>query len=227
MPTLSPDLLLYAYASGLFPMADDRHDPTIHWIDPENRGIIPLDRFHVPRRLARVIRQRRFEVRADTAFADVIRSCAESHPNRPRTWLNDELINLYCELHELNYAHSVECWRNGQLVGGVYGVSLGGAFFGESMFSREREASKVALTALVDRLNQGGYCLLDTQFLTDHLSQFGAVEISREAYNRRLKEALKIDAIFYSDAGGRIVSSTPWELTSETMGSSQSTTQIS
>ena len=226
MPALSPDLLLYAYASGLFPMADDRHDPTIHWIDPENRGMIPLDRFHTPRRLARVIRQGRFDVRADTAFPDVIHACAESRPNRPRTWLNDQLIDLYCDLHELNYAHSVECWHDDELVGGVYGVSLGGAFFGESMFSRERDASKVALAALVDRLNQGGYRLLDTQFLTDHLSQFGGVEISRDAYHRRLEDALKVQAVFHSD-GGAVVSSTPWASRSEIIGSSQSTTQMS
>ncbi len=226
MPTLTPELLLYAYASGLFPMADDRDDPTIHWVDPENRGMIRLDRFHVPRRLARVIRQGRFEIRTDTAFAAVIRSCAESRPNRPRTWLNDQLIDLYCALHDLHYAHSIECWRDEELVGGVYGVSLGGAFFGESMFSRERDASKVALTALVDRLNQGGYRLLDTQFLTDHLSQFGAVEIPRDAYHRRLKDALKVQAVFYSD-GGAIVSGTPWELMPSATGSSQSTTQIS
>ena len=226
MSILTPELLLYAYTSGLFPMADDRDDPTIHWIDPENRGMIPLDRFHVPRRLARVIRQERFEIRTDTAFAAVIRACAESRPNRPRTWLNDQLIGLYCDLHDLHYAHSVECWREGRLVGGVYGVSLGGAFFGESMFSRERDASKVALTALVDRLNQGGYRLLDTQFLTDHLNQFGAVEISRAAYHRRLHDALRVQAVFYSD-GGAIVSSTPWALRSEMIGSSQSTTQTS
>ncbi|MGI9491093.1 MAG: leucyl/phenylalanyl-tRNA--protein transferase [Geminicoccaceae bacterium] len=226
MPLLTPDLLLYAYASGLFPMADDREDPSIHWVDPERRGMIPLDRFHVPRRLARIIRQQRFEIRTDTAFSDVILACAESRPNRPRTWLNDELIGLYCDLHELHYAHSIECWRDDKLVGGAYGVSLGGAFFGESMFSLERDASKVALAALVDRLNQGGYRLLDTQFLTDHLSQFGAVEISRDAYQRRLKEALGVQAVFYSD-GGAIVSSTPWTFSSEANGSSQSTTHIS
>jgi len=226
MPTLTPDLLLYAYASGLFPMADDRNDPEIHWVDPENRGIIPLDRFHVPRRLARLIKQERFEIRADAGFEEVIRACAATRPNRPRTWLNDELIDLYCALHDRHYAHSVECWRDGRLVGGVYGVSLGSAFFGESMFSLERDVSKVALTALVDRLNQGGYRLLDTQFLTDHLSQFGAVEIPREAYRRRLHDALQSQAVFHSD-GGAILSSTPWVSSSEAIGSSQSTTQTS
>lgn len=226
MSTLTADLLIYAYASGLFPMADDRHDPTIHWIDPESRGIIPLDRFHVPKRLARTIRQARFEVRADTAFETVIRTCAESRPNRPRTWLNDQLIELYCELHRLHYAHSIECWRDDRMVGGLYGVSLGSAFFGESMFSLERDASKIALVALVDRLNQGGYRLLDTQFLTDHLGQFGAVEIPREAYRRRLNDALQSQAVFHSD-GGAILSSTPWVSSSEGIGSSQSTTQRS
>lgn len=226
MSELTPDLLLYAYASGIFPMANERDDPTIHWIDPEHRGIIPLDRFHVPRRLAKTIRQRRFEIRADGAFPDVIRACAESRPNRPRTWLNDQLISLYCDLHHLGYAHSMECWRDGLLLGGVYGVSLGGAFFGESMFSRERDASKVALAALVDCLNQGGYCLLDTQFVTDHLIQFGAIEIPRDAYHRRLQQALDIEAVFYSD-GGAIPSSTPWASKAGVIGSSQSTTHIS
>ncbi len=229
MPSLTPDLLLYAYASGLFPMADDRHDPTINWIDPEHRGIIPLDRFHVPRKLAKVMRQGRFEVRADAAFPEVIRACAESRPGRLRTWLNDELIDLYCALHRRGFAHSIECWRDGRLVGGAYGVSLGGAFFGESMFSRESQASKVALVALVERLNQGGYRLLDTQFLTDHLTQFGAIEISRDAYHRRLKKALDIKAVFYSDDGGAVVSGTPWEpgTGAPSTGSSQSTTQMS
>ena len=226
MPTLTPDLLLYAYASGIFPMANERDDPTILWIDPEQRGIIPLDRFHTPRRLAKVIRQERFGIRADSAFADVINACAEERPNRPRTWLNDELIGLYCALHDLGYAHSIECWRQGKLVGGVYGVSLGGAFFGESMFSKERDASKVALAALVDRLNHGGYCLLDTQFVTDHLSQFGAIEIPRNAYHRRLRQALDAEAVFYSD-GGAIPSRTPWVSRAGVVGSSQSTTHIS
>ncbi len=190
MLPLTPDLVLCAYAIGLFPMANDRYDPTVHWIEPRRRGIIPLDAFHVPRSLRKVIRQRRFEVRADTAFDAVIAACAEERPERPRTWLNDELIALYGELHRRGHAHSVECWRDGRLVGGLYGVSIGAAFFGESMFSRESEASKVALVHLVERLRAGGFRLLDTQFVTDHLRRFGAVEVSRDAYRLLLRDAL-------------------------------------
>lgn len=226
MVDLTPELLLCAYASGIFPMADDRDDPTIQWIDPHHRGIIPLNHYHVPRSLKKVIRQKRFEIRADTAFESVITACAECRPDRPRTWLNDQLIELYCTLHARRYAHSVECWIDGRLVGGVYGLSLGSAFFGESMFSRARDASKVALVDLIERLNRGGYRLLDTQFVTDHLMQFGAVQIPREAYHRKLKEALEVEARFYSD-GGVIVSSTPWGLKAGSVGSSQSTTQMS
>ncbi|MGI9509585.1 MAG: leucyl/phenylalanyl-tRNA--protein transferase [Geminicoccaceae bacterium] len=226
MSDLTPELLLLAYASGIFPMADDREASVVQWIDPHHRGIIPLHHYHVPRSLKKVIRQRRFQIRADTAFASVITACAECQPDRPRTWLNDELITLYCTLHEMGYAHSVEAWSDDRLVGGVYGISLGGAFFGESMFSRARDASKVALIDLIERLNRGGYLLLDTQFVTDHLMRFGAVEIPREAYLRQLKQALEREAEFYSDAGV-IVSSTPWPLKSELVGSSQSTTQTS
>ncbi len=226
MPDLTPELLLCAYASGIFPMAEDRDDPVIQWIDPHHRGIIPLDRYHVPRSLKKVIRQKRFEVRADTAFEAVITTCAECRSDRPRTWLNNQLIDLYCQLHEQQFAHSVECWKDDQLVGGVYGLSLGGAFFGESMFSRARDASKVALVNLIERLNIGGYRLLDTQFVTDHLMRFGAIQIPREAYRQRLREALLVEARFYSDAGV-IVSSTPWPLDAESVGSSQSTTQTS
>ncbi len=226
MPDLTPELLLCAYANGIFPMADDRDDPVIQWIDPHHRGIIPLDRYHVPKSLKKVIRQQRFDIRANTAFEAVIKSCAECRPDRPRTWLNDELIELYCTLHDKQYAHSVECWMDDRLVGGVYGLSLGGAFFGESMFSRARDASKVALINLIERLRDGGYCLLDTQFVTDHLKRFGATQIPRDAYIRRLREALLIEARFHSD-GGEIVSSTPWPLRAGSVGSSQSTTQTS
>ncbi|MDH3659684.1 MAG: leucyl/phenylalanyl-tRNA--protein transferase [Alphaproteobacteria bacterium] len=226
MPDLTPELLLCAYASGIFPMADDRDDPAIQWIDPHQRGVIPLDRYHVPRSLKKVIRQQRFEIRADTAFESVINACAECRPDRPRTWLNDQLIELYCVLHQRQYAHSVECWLDDRLVGGVYGLSLGGAFFGESMFSRARDASKVALVDLIERLNRGGYRLLDTQFVTDHLKRFGAIQIPRDIYLRRLREALEVQARFHSDAGV-IVSSTPWPLKSGSVGSSQSTTQMS
>ncbi len=226
MIDLSPELLLCAYASGVFPMAEDRHDPAIQWIDPHRRGIIPLDSYHVPRSLKKVMNRGRFEIRSDSAFAQVIETCAQSRPDRPRTWLNDQLIEQYCALHEQRFAHSVECWIDDRLVGGLYGVSLGGAFFGESMFSRERDASKVALIDLIERLNRGGYILLDVQFVTDHLKRFGAIEIPREAYLRRLEEALRIDAVFHSDTG-EILSSAPWPLKAGLVGSSQSTTQTS
>lgn len=226
MLDLTPELLLSAYASGIFPMAEDRDDPAIQWIDPQCRGIIPLDGYHVPKSLKKVIRQQRFEVRINSAFESVIRACADCQPDRPRTWINDELIQLYCTLHDRNYAHSVECWIDDRLVGGAYGLSLGSAFFGESMFSRVRDASKVALIDLIERLNRGGYRLLDTQFTTDHLKRFGAIEIPREAYHRRLRAALQADAIFYSEAGD-IVSSVPWPLRAGLVGSSQSTTQTS
>lgn len=226
MPDLTPELLLCAYASGIFPMADDRDDPTIQWIDPHHRGVIPLDDYHVPRSVKKIMRQGRFEIRTNSAFEQVITTCAACSADRPRTWLNDELIELYCTLHERHFAHSVECWIDDRLVGGVYGLSLGAGFFGESMFSRERDASKVALVSLIERLHQGEYRLLDTQFITDHLKRFGAIEIPREAYHRRLKAALEVDALFQSDEG-TIVSSTPWPLKAGLVGSSQSTTQTS
>jgi leucyl/phenylalanyl-tRNA---protein transferase len=229
MQALSPELLLCAYASGVFPMANDRHDPTIHWIEPRRRGILPLEAFHVPRSLRKVIRQGRFEVRVDSAFAQVIAACAASQPERPRTWLNDELVAMYGALHELGYAHSVETWLDGRLAGGLYGVSLGAAFFGESMFTRRRDASKVALVELVERLRAGGYRLLDTQFVTDHLRRFGALEVSRPTYRALLRDAIETPAIFYSDAGG-VPSLTPWSAAPPgrvASGSSQSTTQTS
>jgi leucyl/phenylalanyl-tRNA--protein transferase len=165
-------------------------------------------------------------VRVDRAFSQVIEACAEARPERPRTWLNDELIALYCALHRRGYAHSVEAWADGRLVGGVYGVSLGAAFFGESMFTRARDASKVALAALVERLSAGGYRLLDTQFVTDHLRRFGAIEIARERYRRELQRALATSAVFYSDAGA-VVSGTPWMPAVGAIGSAQSITQMS
>jgi leucyl/phenylalanyl-tRNA---protein transferase len=226
MPALTPDLLLCAYASGLFPMANDRHDPTIHWIDPKRRGVLPLHRFHQPKSLRKLIRKDVFEVRVDAAFPEVIEACAEVRPERPRTWLNDELIALYCTLHRRGYAHSVETWADGRLAGGLYGVSLGAAFFGESMFSHMRDASKVALATLVERLRAGGYLLLDTQFVTDHLRRFGAIEIARERYRRELRRALATPALFYSDAGA-VVSRTPWMPSIEAIGSAQSVTQMS
>jgi leucyl/phenylalanyl-tRNA--protein transferase len=193
---LNPELLLKAYAAGIFPMAQSRHDPELYWIDPEWRGILPLETFHVPRRLRRTVRQGKFEVTYDRAFAEVIEACAESTRNRPDSWINREIAQTYKDLARLGHAHSVECWHAGQLVGGLYGVSMGAAFFGESMFSRERDASKVALVQLVARLVAGGYRLLDAQFITQHLEQFGALEIPREEYRKLLVEALRHTAQF-------------------------------
>ncbi len=193
--------LLDCYARGVFPMADAREDARVFLIDPERRGVIPLDRFHVPSRLARTVRGDPFELRFSTAFHRVVLECAASGPGRTETWINRPIESLYLELHAMGYAHSVECWQDGELVGGLYGVSLRGAFFGESMFSRRRDASKVALVHLVARLIAGGYRLLDAQFMTDHLSQFGAEEITRAAYHRRLKAAMAVEADFYVEGG--------------------------
>ena len=189
--------LLECYARGVFPMADAREDARVFLIDPERRGVMPLEGFHVPRRLARAVRGDPFEVRVDTAFHETVLACAASGPGRTQTWINRPIENLYLDLHAAGHAHSVECWRAGELVGGLYGVSLKGAFFGESMFSRRREASKVALVHLVGRLLAGGYRLLDAQFMTEHLAQFGAREISRAQYHRQLARALEVEADFY------------------------------
>lgn len=199
MSHLTPQILLRAYAAGIFPMAESREDPRLYWIDPEMRGLLPLDKFHVPKSLRQTVRRGVFRVTCNTAFHDVMRGCAEATPGRPNTWINAEIVKLYEDLYAMGNAHSVECWQDGVLAGGLYGVALGAAFFGESMFSRARDASKVALVHLVARLKAGGYRLLDTQFVTDHLRRFGTVEISRGEYHRRLGEALKIQATFYSD----------------------------
>jgi leucyl/phenylalanyl-tRNA---protein transferase len=196
---LTPEILLQAYAAGIFPMAESADDADLFWVDPKRRGIIPLDAFHVPRRLKRLLRRGRFTVRADTAFTAVMRGCAEASETRPSTWINDEILRLYSALYARGMAHSVECWHGSELVGGLYGVALGAAFFGESMFSRVTDASKVALVHLVARLRLGGYRLLDTQFLTPHLAQFGAIEISRARYHRLLAEALRYRAVFRAD----------------------------
>jgi leucyl/phenylalanyl-tRNA--protein transferase len=201
MSGLTPEILLRAYSVGLFPMAERRDDPTLYWIDPEKRGILPLDKFHVPARLRRTVRAGRFEARCDTAFRQVIEACAQPGPGRSETWINQEILRLYGELHKMGRAHSVECWRDEKLAGGLYGVALGGAFFGESMFSRESDASKVALVHLVARLKKGGFRLLDTQFVTEHLSQFGAREIHRDGYRELLSSALDVNATFYRDLG--------------------------
>lgn len=199
MNDLTPDLLLRAYAAGLFPMAESAEDPELFWVDPERRGVLPLDGLHLPKRFRRTLRQGRFEVTADRDFAAVMRGCAERTTTRKSTWINTQIIRLYRELHAQGAAHSVECWHDGELVGGLYGVSLGGAFFGESMFSRVADASKTALVHLVARLRRGGYLLLDTQFVTQHLTRFGAVEIPRRDYRKRLEAALAVQAEFYRE----------------------------
>ena len=194
MQLLTPELVLSAYSIGLFPMANDRHDPVIHWIDPLHRGILPLDRFHVPRSLRRAIRRGHYRLTVNRAFAAVIEACAEATGARPRTWLNDDMIRLYVALHERGHGHSIEAWDGERLAGGLYGLAIGAAFFGESMFCRATDASKVALVELVARLRIGGFTLLDTQFVNDHLKQFGIEEISRTAYKARLKAALAGEA---------------------------------
>ena len=205
MRPLTPDILLRAYAMGVFPMARSRDDARLYWIDPEQRGILPLDGFHVSRSLRRTLRRGGFEIRIDTAFEAVMRACGESTAKRPDSWINDEIVRLFVQLFRRGLAHSVESWRDGELVGGLYGLALGGAFFGESMFSRATDASKAALVHLVARLRLGGFVLLDTQFVTDHLQGFGAVEISRDDYRRRLAEAIECQAVFDSTPG------IPWE----------------
>jgi leucyl/phenylalanyl-tRNA--protein transferase len=190
---IAADALLSAYASGWFPMAVAPGD--IRWYSPDPRGIIPLDTFHVSRRLARNLRQHRFEIRVNTSFRAVIEACADRE-NADGDWIDGEIIESYCALHQRGFAHSVESWRDGVLAGGLYGVAIGGAFFGESMFHRENDASKAALAALVDRLRGRAYTLLDTQWVTEHLAQFGATEIPRRRYLRMLDEALAVDAAF-------------------------------
>ncbi|MBV8766158.1 MAG: leucyl/phenylalanyl-tRNA--protein transferase [Hyphomicrobiales bacterium] len=190
LPVITPELLLRAYEIGLFPMAEDADDPSIYWIEPERRGIIPLEAFHVPARLARTVRSERFRIEVDRDFDAIIEGCASaSGAKRQRTWINARIRRLYRELFEEGHCHTVEAYQDETLVGGLYGVSLGAAFFGESMFSRTRDASKVALVHLVARLRRGNYRLLDTQFVTPHLATFGAIELSRPAYLQRLKHA--------------------------------------
>lgn len=187
---LDPDLLLRAYRLGAFPMADSVDADDVFWVEPKKRGIIPLNGFHCPRSLAKTVRQDRFTVTVDTDFGGVMRACAAAAPDREDSWINGTILDAYAALHARGNAHSVECWHDGALVGGLYGVKLGAAFFGESMFSRVRDASKVALVHLVARLRVGGFRLLDTQFLTSHLAGFGAVEVPRAAYRVQLEGAL-------------------------------------
>jgi len=195
---ITPEVLLKAYACGIFPMAESADDPGLYWIEPELRGVVPLDSFHVTERLARTVRADVFEMRVDTAFEAVLDGCASPAPGRMKTWINGRIRRLYLDLFRLGHCHSVEAWREGKLVGGLYGVRLGGAFFGESMFHVERDASKVALVHLVARLKRGGFSLLDTQFVTDHLRRFGAIETPRRDYHRLLDAAVERDADFFS-----------------------------
>jgi leucyl/phenylalanyl-tRNA--protein transferase len=198
-PDIDVDILLRAYSIGLFPMSDDADDPDIFWVDPEVRGTIPLDQFHVSRSLAKKIRKQPFRITVNHAFADVMRLCAESAEDRPTTWINETILRLYTELHQIGHAHSVEAWEGDELVGGLYGVSLGAAFFGESMFSRRTDASKICLVALVERLKQRGFMLLDTQFTTEHLISFGAVDVPRDDYAVILEKAVNIPNIEFGD----------------------------
>ena len=191
-----PTELLDCYRRGVFPMADSRDDPRLFLVDPDLRGVLPLDRFHLSKSLRKTIKRDEFDVRINTSFSRVMELCAESAPDRPNTWINSPILNLYSALHRAGNAHSVEAWRDGELVGGLYGVSLKGAFFGESMFSRATDASKVALAHLVARLRAGGYRLLDTQFVTSHLETFGVEEVPREAFHVLLKDALQVDGVF-------------------------------
>ncbi|MBM6579876.1 leucyl/phenylalanyl-tRNA--protein transferase [Microvirga sp. BT689] len=188
---ITPDILLKAYAAGIFPMAEDADDPSLFWVEPRERGIIPLDSFHISKRLARTVRSDVFEVRVDHDFDGIIAGCATPGADREKTWISRRIRELYGELFDAGYCHTVEVYREGRLVGGLYGVRLNGAFFGESMFHTERDASKVALVHLVARLRRGGFSLLDTQFVTSHLAQFGAVEIPRRAYKQMLRNAME------------------------------------
>ncbi len=197
---ITPQVLLKAYACGLFPMAESAEDSSLFWLEPERRGILPLDNFHVPRRLKRTIRSDIFEIRISTDFQGVIDGCAAPMTGRSKTWINKEIRRLYSELFDMGYCHTVEAWSDGELVGGLYGVSLNGAFFGESMFSFATDASKVCLAHLVARMIVGGYTLLDTQFVTDHLSKFGTLEVPQAEYNQYLNEALKRESDFYAFA---------------------------
>lgn len=193
---ITPQILLKAYSVGLFPMAENADDPTIFWVEPEMRGVMPIEEFHTPRSLQKQINKGIYDITFNEAFNPVVKSCAASAEGREETWINETIRLLYSELHEMNHAHSVEAWYEDQLVGGLYGVTLGRAFFGESMFSRRTNASKVALVHLVERLNERGFILLDTQFNTEHLAQFGTREVPRDEYENLLQEALIGNAEF-------------------------------
>ena len=195
---ITPQVLLKAYSCGIFPMAESADNPVLYWIEPQQRGILPLNEVHIPKRLQRTVLRTNMSVKVDTDFNGVIEGCAASRKGRRSTWINSRIRELYGELFRLGYCHTTEVWEDDQLVGGLYGVALGGAFFGESMFSRARDASKIALVHLVARLIAGRFDLLDTQFVTDHLRQFGTVEVDRDAFHRKLEDAIHLDADFYS-----------------------------
>lgn len=200
---ITADVLLKAYSVGIFPMAESANDPTLFWVEPDMRGILPLTEFHISRSLQKFMRKNPFEIKINTAFSEVVDQCAMETPARGQTWINSQIKRLYQELYLHGHAHSVECWQDGELVGGLYGVSLGSAFFGESMFSRKTNASKVALVHLVYRLRKNGFVLLDTQFTTEHLEKFGVIEIPKMEYNVLLNEALQSEADFaHQDGGG-------------------------
>jgi len=201
MTTITPQTLLRAYAAGIFPMAESAEDSALYWVEPEVRGVLPLDQLHVSHSLRKTIRRGAYEIRIDTAFGAVIEGCATKAFGRPNTWINGRIRSLYTQLHRLGCCHSVETWQGHALVGGLYGVRLGGAFFGESMFSRQRDASKVALVHLVARLNAGGFRLLDTQFTTPHLRNLGAIDVPRQDYHCLLETAIEVDADFHAFAG--------------------------
>ncbi len=215
-PILTAERLLQAYAVGMFPMAESRDRPTLYWLDPEQRGVLPLDGFHLPRRLYRTVLSDAFAVTADRDFAGVIAACAAPAPGREESWINPEIERLFNVLHDRGQGHSVEVMQDGELVGGLYGVALGRAFFGESMFSRTRDASKVALVHLVARLRLGGFTLLDTQFITGHLAQFGAVEIPRARYRRLLADAVSGSADWQAAPEAAVLRSAIADLASRT-----------
>jgi leucyl/phenylalanyl-tRNA--protein transferase len=195
---ITPQVLLKAYACGIFPMAESADDPGLFWVEPEKRGIIPLDAFHIPRSLRKTLKREPYEIRIDHDFGAVIDACARETDDRPKTWINDRIRKLYRELHAIGHCHSVECWADGELVGGLYGVRLGAAFFGESMFARRTDASKVALVHLVERLRAGGFELLDTQFTNNHLVRFGAIDVPRRKYSKMLEKAVSGSADFFA-----------------------------
>jgi leucyl/phenylalanyl-tRNA--protein transferase len=203
---ITPEILLKAYAAGIFPMAEDAEDPSLFWVEPRERGIIPLDRFHVSKRLARTVRSDHFQVKVDRDYDAVVAGCAAPGTDREKTWISGRIRDLYGELFDAGYCHTVEVYQEGRLVGGLYGVRLKGAFFGESMFHTERDASKVALVHLVARLRRGGFSLLDTQFVTSHLAQFGAIEVPRQRYKQMLRAAMDHDAEWHAWPRGAALS---------------------